>query len=68
MISIILASMIQYDFMDRPVPERVARDCATVLGIPYGSDNITDEEWHDFQSCIRFQMRPGSPTSNLYPL
>lgn len=68
MISIILASMIQYDFINKPVPERVARDCATLVGVPYGTDNITDAEWHDFKSCIRFQMRPQAPTSTLYNL
>jgi hypothetical protein len=32
--------------------EQVNRFCAKVVGIPYASDNFTDEEWNRFQYCI----------------
>jgi hypothetical protein len=44
--------------------------CAEVVGIPYASDNFTDEEWQRFQLCMSFferqerrQMPPGAPVS-----
>lgn len=44
--------------------------CAEVVGIPYASDNFTDEEWKRFQQCMTFferqerpQQRPGAPVS-----
>jgi hypothetical protein len=51
--------------------------CAEVVGIPYASDNFTDEEWQRFQLCMSFferqerrQMPPGAPVSapSAYPL
>lgn len=30
------------------------RVCADLIGIPYASDNFSDEEWEKFQSCMRF--------------
>jgi len=42
--------------------------CADVVGIPYASDNFSDEEWQRFQRCVLFfdrqeqrQKRPGAP-------
>lgn len=32
----------------------VNRVCATIVGIPYASDNFTDEEWNQFQDCVKF--------------
>lgn len=29
----------------------VNRVCAAIVGIPYASDNFTDEEWDKFQWC-----------------
>jgi hypothetical protein len=29
----------------------VDRFCAKVVGIPYASDNFTDQEWKEFQDC-----------------
>lgn len=26
--------------------------CADAVGIPYASDNFTDEEWNEFQKCL----------------
>lgn len=31
--------------------EQVNRFCAYVVGIPYASDNFTDEEWKRFEYC-----------------
>ena len=31
--------------------ESVNRFCAYVVGIPYASDNFTDEEWKRFEYC-----------------
>ena len=31
--------------------ESVNRFCAKVVGIPYASDNFTDEEWERFKYC-----------------
>jgi hypothetical protein len=31
--------------------ETVNRFCAYVVGIPYASDNFTDEEWNRFVYC-----------------
>lgn len=32
----------------------INRACAAIVGIPYASDNFTDEEWEEFQECISF--------------
>ncbi len=32
--------------------ENINRFCAKVVGIPYASDNFTDEEWNRFQYCV----------------
>lgn len=32
----------------------INRACAAIVGIPYASDNFTDEEWEQFQECISF--------------
>ena len=31
--------------------ETINRFCARVVGIPYASDNFTDEEWERFKYC-----------------
>jgi hypothetical protein len=31
--------------------ENVNKFCAYVVGIPYASDNFTDEEWERFKYC-----------------
>lgn len=30
------------------------RLCATIVGIPYASDNFSDEEFEEFKKCLRF--------------
>lgn len=30
------------------------RLCAAIVGIPYASDNFSDEEWKQFQKCLEF--------------
>jgi len=52
MLPILLATIIHYDFTDRPVPEAVAKRCAAEVGIPYASDNFSDTEWQEFKRCI----------------
>ncbi len=32
----------------------VNRLCAAIVQIPYASDNFSDEEWKQFQLCLRF--------------
>ena len=55
MIPLVLAAIVSYDFTDRPVPEQVARQCASDVGIPYASDNFTDTEWREFQRCVIYR-------------
>jgi len=31
--------------------EQINKFCAYVVGIPYASDNFTDEEWQRFKYC-----------------
>lgn len=31
--------------------------CADFVGIPYASDNFTDKQWEEFQSCMSFFER-----------
>ena len=52
---LLLAQIVEYDFLDRPVPEQVARQCAAEVGIPYASDNFTDTEWREFQRCAVYR-------------
>jgi len=49
--------------------------CAEAVGIPYASDNFTDKEWEEFQSCMTFfeqrerrQTPSGAPVSAPVPL
>jgi hypothetical protein len=28
--------------------------CASIVNIPYASDNFTDEEWEEFKQCVIF--------------
>jgi hypothetical protein len=39
--------------------ETVNKFCADVVGIPYASDNFTDEEWNRFVYC-RESVRPST--------
>jgi hypothetical protein len=32
----------------------VNRLCAEIVGIPYASDNFSDEEWEQFKSCVNY--------------
>ena len=32
----------------------VNKMCAAIVGIPYASDNFSDEEWEEFKDCMRF--------------
>ncbi len=55
MLAILLATVVQYDFTDRPVPESIARECATEVGIPYASNSFSDTEWREFKRCILYR-------------
>ena len=35
----------------QPNPEYVNRYCAALVGIPYASDNFSDKEWQQFETC-----------------
>jgi hypothetical protein len=35
----------------------VNRVCAAIVNIPYASDNFSDEEWKQFQQCVRFMRQ-----------
>ena len=35
----------------------VNRVCAAVVGIPYASDNFTDQEWERFKNCRDYLQR-----------
>jgi len=49
MFEIVLASVLQaHSFKD---PEYVNKMCSYLVGIPYASDNFTDEEWERFKVC-----------------
>jgi hypothetical protein len=32
----------------------VNRLCAAIVNIPYASDNFTDQEWQQFQDCVKY--------------
>jgi len=32
----------------------VNRVCATIVDIPYASDNFSDEKWEQFKDCVFF--------------
>ncbi len=32
----------------------VNRLCTEVVGIPYASDDFSDEDWQQFKSCVNF--------------
>lgn len=35
----------------------VNRVCASIVGIPYASDNFTDLEWQQFKDCLKFMRQ-----------
>jgi hypothetical protein len=35
----------------------INRVCAAIVGIPYASDNFSDEEWEQFKTCLRFMRQ-----------
>ncbi len=47
MIELLLASTIA----SVPYTEQINRQCAYIVGIPYASDNFTDEEYSRFILC-----------------
>jgi hypothetical protein len=56
MLALILATVTSYQ--DPYVaPEYIRRHCAAVVGIPYASDNFTEEEWQQFLGCVRSHLK-----------
>lgn len=53
MIALTLASILTFTSEQ----ETINRFCANALNIPYASDNFTDKEWNQFQSCVKFHSR-----------
>jgi len=39
---------------DMMVYLNVNRLCASIVNIPYASDNFSDEEWEQFQQCVKY--------------
>jgi hypothetical protein len=35
----------------------INRACASIVGIPYASDNFSDEEWEQFKKCLVFMRQ-----------
>ena len=56
MLALILATVTA--FKDPYVaPENIRRHCAAVVGIPYASDNFSEEEWQQFVCCVRKHLK-----------
>ena len=49
MLEVLIAAAVSTTQMERS--EQINRFCAYVVGIPYASDNFTDEEWQRFKVC-----------------
>lgn len=39
---------------DMMIYVNVNRLCASIVNIPYASDNFSDEEWKRFQQCVKY--------------
>jgi len=53
MIELILSSIL----LTSQPNEHVDRFCARVVDVPYGTDNISDQEWKEIQQCRNFFQR-----------
>lgn len=51
MIEFFIASVIQVIPYTANKEEQLNRTCSYLVGIPYASDNFTDEEWERFLLC-----------------
>jgi hypothetical protein len=59
MIALLASTIIQVptqQFDMSRVPESVARYCASAVGIPYASDNFSNNDWERFKGCVYMQM------------
>jgi hypothetical protein len=52
MIGLIASVVLQYDWSPKPVPASLAIACSAYVGIPYASDNFTDEQFLSFKNCV----------------
>lgn len=55
----ILASLIAFIPLPSQANEmmiriNVNRLCASIVNIPYASDNFTDAEWEQFKKCVKY--------------
>jgi hypothetical protein len=60
MIAILASTILQVppqQFDMSRVPESVARYCASAVGIPYASDNFSQNDWERFKGCVNVQMK-----------
>lgn len=51
MVGILLSSVLIASGNYTPQSEQINKFCAAVVGIPYASDNFSDEEWQRFVYC-----------------
>lgn len=35
----------------------INRVCSAIVGIPYASDNFSDDEWEQFKNCMDFMRK-----------
>ena len=52
MVPFLLAAALHFDFAPGPVPELTAKHCAEAVGVPYGTDDFSEEQWLDFKRCV----------------
>ena len=53
MIDLLLAASTTIRTPEITKQQQIDQFCAYVVGIPYASDNFTDEEFERFQICVR---------------
>ena len=52
MITLLAVVMLQVPTQDYAIPVPIAKYCAKVVGIPYASDNFSEQEWKRFTKCV----------------
>lgn len=51
MLALLLATTISTPQVYTAQHDVINRFCSFVVGVPYGTDNVTDEEWNRFTYC-----------------
>lgn len=54
-LTVILASLPSYS--QEVYKMNVNKICANLVGIPYASDNFSDEEWEQFKTCMQYMRQ-----------